>query len=133
MPASASGSSITLARRRLVRVRCTPACTPLCRCAGRAASCFERVRAILRRSSGTRILYGGSVSAKSAPDLAVKPDIGARACWLGLRALATPAGCRADLTLVFAADGFLVGNASLKAADFIDICKAGAIKANAHA
>lgn len=90
------------------------------------------------------------MSAKSAPELAVKPDIGASP------ALHLKAGfswnflscnndvCRASvlsrrLTRSRALlaerrnaipDGFLVGNASLKAQDFIDICKSGAIKAN---
>lgn len=50
---------------------------------------------------GTRILYGGSVSAGNCQELAGQPDI----------------------------DGFLVGGASLKAADFISICQAGAVKA----
>lgn len=45
-------------------------------------------------SAATRIMYGGSVNAKNAADLKAKPDI----------------------------DGFLVGGASLKAADFCVIC-----------
>lgn len=99
------------------------------------------------RAAGTRILYGGSVSAKSAPELAVKPDIGAGRRGRNrnperlptartfaphptpLRARGSPAPAAACFRC---ADGFLVGNASLKSAEFIDICKAGAIKANAH-
>ena len=42
----------------------------------------------------TRILYGGSVKAKNAPELFAQPDI----------------------------DGALVGGASLKAEDFLAIC-----------
>ena len=43
----------------------------------------------------TRIMYGGSVNAKNCGELQAQPDI----------------------------DGFLVGGASLKAADFVTICK----------
>ncbi len=46
----------------------------------------------------TRILYGGSVNAKNCGDLQKEEDI----------------------------DGFLVGGASLKAADFLTICKCNA-------
>ncbi len=47
-------------------------------------------------AEATRIMYGGSVNAKNCADLQAQPDI----------------------------DGFLVGGASLKAADFATICSA---------
>ena len=49
-------------------------------------------------ASVTRIVYGGSVSASNAPKLAALPDV----------------------------DGFLVGGASLRGAEFAQIVRAGA-------
>ena len=65
----------------------------------------QAVHAVLRaqlqaatgRAAAMRILYGGSVKADNAPELFAQPDI----------------------------DGGLIGGASLKAADFIAICRAG--------
>ena len=54
-------------------------------------------------AAAMRIQYGGSVSAKNCVELAAQDDI----------------------------DGFLVGGASLKAADFLTICAAGASKSAA--
>jgi triosephosphate isomerase len=51
-------------------------------------------------ANSTRIIYGGSVNAQNAADLASQPDI----------------------------DGFLVGGASLKAPDFLTIIRAASVK-----
>ena len=64
-----------------------------------AQAVHEALRAVLAEvdqeaAQRTRILYGGSVKAKNAPELFAQPDI----------------------------DGALVGGASLKAEDFLAIC-----------
>ena len=60
----------------------------------------QAVHAYLRKklSAGTRILYGGSVKGANAAAIFAQPDV----------------------------DGGLIGGASLKAADFAAICRAGA-------
>jgi len=69
-----------------------------------AQDVHEQLRKLLAENvdqttaSKTRIIYGGSVNAQNATELAKQPDI----------------------------DGFLVGGASLKSADFLTIIKAGA-------
>lgn len=57
-----------------------------------------QLRAATAKATDMRILYGGSVKADNAPALFSQPDI----------------------------DGGLIGGASLKAADFVAICRAGA-------
>lgn len=69
-----------------------------------AQSAHEQLRAVLtdvyddRAASRVRIIYGGSVKPSNADELAACPDV----------------------------DGFLVGGASLKADDFLSICRSAA-------
>ena len=62
------------------------------------AALRAQLKAASAAAAGVRILYGGSMNAANAATLLAQPDI----------------------------DGGLIGGASLKAADFIAICRAGA-------
>ena len=94
-----AGKTIEVVSRQLRAVLDKVGIMPLVAGAVAAQAVHEALRAVLAEvdqeaAQRTRILYGGSVKAKNAPELFAQPDI----------------------------DGALVGGASLKAEDFLAIC-----------